>query len=137
MNQTTQIFISLIANSILGMACSYIAKKRGRHPIAWFGGGLFFGILAILALFILPARKTKATTETPTELKIPVLTPLSSAHAEKLWYYLDEKKQQFGPMSFNALSRAWKEGTVQEQTFVWNEEMVDWKHFKEVIKQEV
>lgn len=100
----------------------------------WFVTGGIFGILGLLALFILPSRKKTRVLEKPTVVLPPTFTLLSPLHADKFWYFLDKEKQQYGPMSFNALSKAKIEGTIGEQTYVWNEEMDNWKRFKDVIQ---
>ena len=130
-----QTFFSIVFGIVLGCGCSYYAKRRGRNPSTWFIAGLFFGIFALITLFILPIRKAE---EKPvikgTPLPPPPFTTVSPLHAEKLWYFLDEQKTQFGPMSLEALGKAWHEGKVQEQTYVWNETMDNWQRFQEVIK---
>jgi hypothetical protein len=129
-------FLSILLSLVLGWGCSHFAKQRGRSPLNWFIAGLFFGILALIVLFILPVRKPKeGVPDSKNPLQdIPKLTVLSPTHAEKLWYFLDEQKKQFGPMSFDALSKAWNEGVVQKHTFVWNESMENWQRFQEVIQ---
>jgi hypothetical protein len=131
-----QTLLSILLTLILGWGCSYFAKQRGRNPLNWFIAGLFFGIFALIALFILPIRQKneKQTLQTLPPSKNLQLTILTPSHAEKLWYFLDEQKTQFGPMSFDALSKAWNEGKVQEHTYVWNESMDKWQRFQEVIE---
>jgi hypothetical protein len=127
---------SIAMNLILAWGCAHYAKSRGRNPTTWLIAGIFFGIFALVTLFILPVRRVVAASRTSTAAApkvVPVLRVISPLHAEKLWYYLDEQKKQFGPMSFHALSAAWGEGAVREQTFVWNEEMENWQRFKDVI----
>jgi hypothetical protein len=130
-----QALFSILLSLILGWGCSHLAKHRNRSPGRWFVAGLFFGILALIILFILPIRRRNEVfdSEKSPSQKVPKLTALSQSHQEKLWYFLDEKKTQIGPMSFDALSKAWKEGKVQEHTYVWNEAMDNWQQFQEVI----
>jgi hypothetical protein len=130
-----QTFLSILLSLILGWGCSRLARQRGRSPLNWFIAGLFFGIFALIVLFILPARKRNETSISgnPSE-KTPKLTVLAPSHEEKLWYFLDEQKTQIGPMSFDALSKAWNDGKVQQHTYVWNELMDNWQQFQEVIK---
>ena len=131
-----QTFFSIALGLMLAWCCSHYAKKKGRNPTTWFFLGILFGIFSLITLFILPAIKPKGEplSEEPAAPKPPELTLLFPLQAEKFWYYLDEEKKQLGPMSFSALSKAWKEGIVREVTFVWYEEMENWKHFKDVIK---
>lgn len=130
-----QTWISILLSLILAWTCGNYAKRLGRNQTTWFIAGAFFGILAFLVLIVLAARKPskKPTSAVPAAPKAPTLAVVSPSHAEKFWYYLNDHKEQFGPMSFNGLSRAWSEGAVRELTFVWNEEMENWKHFKDVI----
>jgi hypothetical protein len=53
---------------------------------------------------------------------------------QKLWYYLDPSQNQLGPMSHHALTNAWKEGKVTPATYVWHEELPEWKPLQEFIK---
>ena len=122
--------ISIIVSFLLGCQCRYLAQKKGRDQTIWFMAGAFFGIFALLVILFLPAR-IKVVTVLPAE---PPFEAISSLHAEKFWYFLDETKNQNGPMSFSALKSAWNKGTIRKKTFVWNEEMENWKHLEEVIK---
>lgn len=128
-----QMMMSIAFSLLLAWSCGHYAKRRGRNPTTWFVAGAFFGILALIALFIFPVRKPneKPIATQPID-KTPSLTATCPIQAQKLWYYLNDNKEQFGPMSFNALSKAWLDGSVQEQTFVWNEEMENWQPLKEV-----
>ncbi len=130
-----QTFLSILFSLLLAWGCSRYAARKGRNPAMWFCAGAFFGIFALIALFIIPIKKpgrkqARIPALAPTA---PPLTTLSPEHAEKMWYYLNEQKERFGPMSLNALSKAWHEGLVKEQTFVWNEAMENWLHFKSVM----
>ncbi len=130
-----QTFFTLFLSLFLGWGCSQIALRRGRSPRNWFIAGVFFGVFALIVLFILPRRTVKETVNAPQPQKsLPTLAILSSSHAEKLWYFLDDEKAQFGPMSFDALSRAWHEGKIKQSTYVWNEAMENWQPFQEVIQ---
>lgn len=130
----TQLFLSILLSVFLGMACSRLARHRGRHPTHWFIGGVFFGIFALILLFLLPARKQKAAAAPePVRSKLNLLFP---EHDGKLWYFLDEGKAQHGPMSLDALSRSFWEGKVKKTTYVWNEAMENWQEFDRVIQNE-
>jgi hypothetical protein len=130
-----QTILSIALGLVLAWSCSHYAKQRGRNPVIWFFAGALFGILALITLFILPPRKAinKQVSDEPTAPKAPLLTTISPLHVDKIWYYLDQQKKQLGPMSFDALNKAWNEGVVGEQTFVWNEAMENWQYFKDVI----
>ena len=42
--------------------------------------------------------------------------------------------QQQGPMSHDALTAAWREGKLNLSTYVWNEELPEWKPLEEFVK---
>ena len=130
-----QTFLMILSSLLIAWGCSHLAKKRGRNPINWFIAGLFFGILAPIVLFLLPPPKKQAALpqQDPLVPQSP-LTILQPDHIGKLWYFIDEEKQQLGPMSFDALGKAWQDGKVREKTYVWNEAMENWGRFQDVIK---
>lgn len=127
-----QTFLIILCNFLWALGCGYYANKRGHNPTNWFVAGLLFGILALIVLFLLPARKKKEMVQS--EPILPILTILQPDHIGKLWYFIDEEKKQLGPMSFDALGKAWQEGKVREKTYVWNEAMENWREFQDVIK---
>jgi hypothetical protein len=131
-----QTFLGILLSLTLSWGCSHLARQRGRSPLNWFIAGVFFGIFALILLFILPIRRRSeaSRSEIPVSQKISKPTALSPSHEEKLWYFLDENKIQVGPMSFDALSKAWNEGKIQENTYVWNDLLDNWQRFQEVIK---
>ena len=111
-----------------GAVAALFARKRGRSPYKWFFLGFFFGLLGLFAaVFFLPS----ASKRTVSPIQKPEPRILGPTH--KFWYYLDANHQQVGPVSYNALSDFFKKGTVSSATYVWNEEMDDWKYLKEFI----
>jgi hypothetical protein len=121
-------FLITIFNACL---CAHLAKKKGRNPRVWFMGGAFFGLFALAAIFFVPKQKIvlKACELTP---PAKLLKALVATQECKFWYYLDEKNEQFGPMSFEAVTKAWNEGRIQAHTFLWNEDLEGWKRLEEV-----
>ncbi len=131
-----QILLTLLSITIsffLACQCRYCAKKKGHNATLWFMAGALFGMLALLVILFLPARKEHKVLQAKAAPE-PLFEALSSVQTEKFWYFLDEQKTQYGPMSFFALKAAWNKGTIQEKTFVWNEEMENWKQLKEVVR---
>ncbi|SRR5690349_801347 len=124
-------FFSLLIGIFNAFLCAHFAKKRGRNPLYWFIGGALFGLFALGILFLLPIRKIAA--QVKTEIHAPLLQALFPAQAGKLWYYLDQEKQQYGPMSLDALGRAWNEGKLHVHSLVWNEDLESWKRLEEVV----
>lgn len=87
-----------------------------------------------MAIFFAPQFIKKkvplgSVTKVPIEPLVTILGP-----KDKFWYYLDIGHQQQGPMSHDALISAWKKGVVNLNTFVWNEELTEWKPFQEFVK---
>lgn len=115
----------------MGTVSAYLAYKRGKNPYTWFAVGFFFGLIGVFALFF--ASGQKKTTPLPTAAE-PIYT--IQGPADKFWYYLDPTHQQQGPMSRDSLTTAWKEGKLTLSTYVWHEELPDWKPLKETVKLE-
>lgn len=122
--------LMLISAFVFGLLSSFLAYKRGRNPYLWFFLGFLFGIFGIFAIFFATGEKKRAPhSERKGEPVFSIHGPL-----DKFWYYLDPSHQQQGPMSRDALNNAWKEGKIDSSTYVWNEEMTEWKPLKEMIK---
>ena len=113
---------------IQGSIAAYYAKRKGRNPYLWFALGCVFGILGILAVFFLknPPKESPAVQ--------PEAKPAPKSLPHRLWYYLDQKTQQIGPISTNALEDAFREGKIEPSTYVWHEGMENWKLWKEVLE---
>ena len=109
----------------VGIFSAYYARKTGRNPYVWFAVGFFFGALGIFAIFFAPKKKVKAPPG-------PVISFNLRGPNDKLWYYLDKGKQQEGPMSRDALIAAWKSGKIGPATYLWHEELADWKPLSEL-----
>lgn len=123
--------LSVILSFLLACQCGRYAKRKGRDPSVWFMAGAFFGLFALLLLLLLPQKRAVApVVALPQE---PFLA-LSDHHIDKFWYFLDENQKQYGPMSFTALKAAWHKGSIQSKTFVWNEEMEEWKPLSEAVR---
>lgn len=122
--------LMVVSAVVIGGVSAYLAYKRGRNPYAWFAIGFFFGIFGIFAIFFASGKKKP--------IPIPKLEPVLTIQGptDKFWYYLDPLNQQQGPMSRDAITIAWKEGKVDLSTFVWHEEMTDWKPLKDTLKAE-
>ncbi len=109
---------------IFGATSAYMAKTRGKNPYLWFFLGVFFGIFGILFLFFGPKAKKANGPAT-----IDITPQFDPAHSEKLWYYLAPSNEQNGPMSFEALVKALREGKVSDKSYVWNETLENWQPF--------
>lgn len=114
---------------VQGLITAYIAHKKGRNPYLWFPIGCFFGIFGIFAVFFMkPVKKAE-----PAKERKPIATAFRLPHF--LWYYLDEKSAQHGPMSSNALESALREGKLSLASYVWREGMAEWKCLSHVCEE--
>ncbi|WP_194846831.1 DUF4339 domain-containing protein [Candidatus Neptunochlamydia vexilliferae] len=109
---------------LFGWICYRIALKRGRTPTTWFFLGVALGFIAVVILYLLPSKVVEKAP--PPQVVAP---PLQS---QKLWYYLDGEDKRYGPMSFYALQKAWDDDLITAATYVWNEEMENWKRLEEL-----
>jgi hypothetical protein len=129
----------LISWTLIGYLCSRIAQNRGRNPMIWFALGAILGLLAVIALYILPQKVAVAPAGIVPENKVREeeisYTPpedVATGPPEALWYYLDKENNQYGPMSFYALKSAWNSDEIDATAYVWNENMEDWKTLEEL-----
>lgn len=122
----------LISWTLIGYLCSRIAQNRGRNPTIWFALGAILGLIAVIVLYILPPKVATAPAVIlpGKQDNTPSYTPseeVATRPPEALWYYLDKENNQYGPMSFNALKSAWNCDEIKPSTYVWNENMKEWK----------
>jgi len=113
----------------MGAATAYFANQRGRDPLAWFMLGMLLGFFGLLLLFVMPplAREDEPPQEAEYALLRPEKAPENHAYLLKDWYYYDEEKKQQGPIRFDELKALWENGKINEETFVWEEGLPDWK----------
>lgn len=107
----------------MAILSAHLAHRQKRNPYFWFAIGFFLGLIGILAFFFIP-KQSAAVVQVPS-LKGPT---------DKWWYYLDAENKQQGPMSFDAMNRAWRDGKAKIDTYVWHEELPEWKPLKEFLK---
>jgi hypothetical protein len=128
---------------VIGLITGYLASYRGRNPYVWFFVGVFFGMIGLLFLFLLPAvndDEIKSDEEIKSgELGEAVLNnteeKLGLEQEELLksqWYYLDSEHKQSSALSFDDLKNFWVKGIVKDVTYVWREGMEDWKKIHEL-----
>lgn len=122
-----EILVVIISWLLFGGASCYFAKQRGRDPFAWFLIGMFLGILGLLLLFLLPplTAPVSVVEESPKEVG-PEEDEMP--YRLKAWYYLDQARNQIGPVSYNQLKKA----NVQADTLIWCEGMPEWKPVAEL-----
>jgi hypothetical protein len=118
-----------LASGAIGLVSAYLAHRRNKNPILWFCVGFFFGIFGIFAIFFAPAPKKKELPLAPTQPK-----PYLHGPMDRFWYYVDQANQKVGPMSYDAVAKAWTQGNISPITLVWHEELTEWKPLQELIR---
>lgn len=115
---------------LTGCMGAWFAHRRKKNIYLWFTIGFFFGILGAFLIFFIPQKKKKpAALQKPEPLPPSILGP-----SDKFWYYLTTEHEQVGPMSHAALTSAFRQGKISPTTFVWNEELPDWKPLEDMIQ---
>ncbi|MBA3722404.1 MAG: DUF4339 domain-containing protein [Parachlamydiaceae bacterium] len=131
----SNLLISFIILLIIAGLTSYYAEQKGRSPAAWFVIGILIGFFAPLILFFLPNLKKDETNEASMKVYTPPVSGNSTPPAppprledeNKLWYYLDQNHQQYGPVSIFALKELWDTGRLELTSYVWTEGMDKWE----------
>jgi len=121
--------VTFLMAGLFGLCSAYLAHRGGRNPYKWFFIGALFGIFGLAILFVIPRMKKEASQSKT----IPL--PEINGPADKLWYYLDPSQEQQGPMSHHALTSALRQGKISLSTYVWHEDLGDWKVLKEFVKE--
>lgn len=116
--------ILLLIYIIIGLITAHFAKKNKRNPYIWFFIGMLFGIWGLITMFLLNLRKIKKAKK---ELKKPV-----TIEDPRYWYYLDEDKKRYGPISLNRLKGLLEENKIFSNTYVWNEDFKNWEFLKNI-----
>lgn len=113
----------LIISSLYGMISGYLAYKRKKNPYLWFFIGFFLGLVGI-AFFFLPKKKAVAK-------RIPEI--ILRGPSDKAWFYLDSSHKQTGPISYSAIANAFSQKLISLDTFVWHENLSEWKKLEDFI----
>lgn len=135
------IFVLLVA-----WLTAYTASKKGRSPVFWFILGMFFSVFALLFLIFLPPVPKKGRVfrgnsgETPFDGTTIEVKPLSTTDESvdlksperKEWYYLDDQRQQTGPISFETLKNLCRTSIITPSTYIWCEGMQEWKKLSDM-----
>ncbi len=119
---------------LMGVSTAYFAQQRGRNPYIWFAIGIFFGLLGLLFVFLLPivnVNEEMNDSIAEKESFVPLLSQKSHEFLIKDWFYLDSQNKQQGPIPFNALKKMFEGEELKRNTFVWSEGMSDWKKIEE------
>lgn len=118
--------------TLMGILSAFLANKRGRHRYGWFLIGFLLGLIGIALLFLLPKIKPQETNSPqPRERNLPISQKIIE---DKLWYYLDNAHKQHGPVGQSYLVNELRGKRLSENTYVWNEDLTEWKKIKDLKK---
>lgn len=139
--------LSLIISSLFAGMCYITAKKRGRNEKLWAVLGLFFGVFAVLALYLFPKKGIPPTTpiqeqagpissihnesaaslEDDESFEIPRQKRLSSSRSLD-WYYIDPSEDNAinGPHKIKELREVIHMKKLDCNTYIWCEEFDEW-----------
>lgn len=132
-----RMLISLFLLLFFAFLSAYVAKQRGRDPVAWFMIGILLGIFAPILLLILKPLNLDhleigQETEINEDIKLSPLGLESKSYMDKEWFYLDQGNQQYGPLDFSRLKDLWLEQKIHPNTYIWSEGMEQWKRIHEL-----
>lgn len=101
-----------------GCLGAFLAQKRGRNPLLWFGVGLFLGLLGALTVILLPKPRVQPP---------PIAPPVKTPPPQKMWYYLDNNHTPQGPLTLSQLP--------SQELLVWSEGMENWIQASSIPKE--
>lgn len=134
-----RMFLSLALVLFFAFLSAYLAKRRGRDPVAWFMLGLLLGVFAPILLMILKpldgSSKSSLFDDTEENEDVILTHPeerLGKEYLDKDWFYMDQEHAQQGPVSFSSLRPLWVEERITPLTYVWTEGMDNWKRIREL-----
>lgn len=132
----SQMIISFVLLLLLGGITAFFAEKRGRSPNIWFFLGMFLGLLGLIILFLLPSYSAEESKEElkkdPEKTGTQVSEPPPPLVEEKLWFYVDQNRQQCGPVAFSFINELINKNELNSTTYVWTEGMDSWKKINEL-----
>jgi len=131
-----EFWVPLAISIVMGCLCAILAGSRQRSPIAWFFLGFILGWIGLLLIYILPSLgKEESVQPEPEQIEIEVEEQKeveSSFEKSENWFYLDQKKDVCGPLSFQIIKEKWGSGDLSEDSWIWNEKIVEWKKISQV-----
>lgn len=125
-----------------GTISAYLFYRVKKRPLHGFLIGFLFGVYGLAWILITSwpsLKKRGGGRRIPQQLRPAFPLPQEKTlqgPSDKFWYYLNEAHEQQGPMSLTALSGAWKEGKVSLSTYVWHEDLPEWKKLGEFVIQQ-
>lgn len=134
---TLSLILSILIWVLTGGLTAYLAVQRGRDPFVWFTLGIFFGLLSLIALFLLPPVVAETQQGQPKKTVVNALEPTPSSDIQASvpthsylvqdWFCIDKLRQQLGPMRYDELKHLWQDKKIDDGSFVWSEGMGEWK----------
>lgn len=126
--------IKVLVNAILPVICwlfcaitsSKLAYKKNRDTQTWFILGLFFGIIALAIIYFLKPLKIIRNIQKKSNQSLANHFSILKTD-NNYWYYLDNEKNQIGPMSLKKLYDIYLKEKISNYTYVWNDSMDTWK----------
>jgi hypothetical protein len=131
-----EFWIPVAISIIMGTLCAILAISRERSAIVWFFVGAFLGWIGLLLIFILPPLNKELVSKPMPDVVEPSVEekkePESSLEKTDNWFYLDQKKEVCGPFSVQMIKEKWNKGDLSENSWVWNEMIIEWKKISQV-----
>lgn len=125
-----RMLISVLLLLFFASLSAYLARQRGRDPVAWFMIGILLGIFAPLLLILLKplqmGDEDKEEIETIRSSSTQVQESPAQSYLNKEWFFVDENHQQQGPVNFDQLKVLWQENKITLATYVWSQGMSQW-----------
>lgn len=115
----------------LGLVNGYYAKKLNKNPYLWFSLGVLFGIWSLITLFFLNYKSNMEKRKNIQKHLLNEIIKKQILTDSKLWYYLNSENKEIGPISSTKLNTLYNSGTISKITYIWNEELEDWKFLKD------
>lgn len=115
--------LSLCYSLVIGIFSARYATERGRRSQVWFYIGLFFGLAGLLTLFFLP----RIPLTEPTAQDKLAEEPEQPDPRFQRWFFVDQSRNQQGPVSFRHLFTAWRDQHISRDSLVWTEGMAQWE----------
>jgi hypothetical protein len=136
--------LSFILLLIIATLTAIYAQRIGRNPLAWFILALLFSFLAPIVLFLLPSikdiqkteetdvKKTLSPASVPSEAEKEYQEQTALLKEDNLWYYLDNHRKQFGPISLIGIRELWDRGQISLSTYFWSQGMKEWERLEKL-----
>lgn len=104
-----QTLLSFVIFLLFGVICSFVAKQKGRDPVAWYILGMLFCLLALIVLFLLPPlHAQQEDIEENEDQKLSGIQPEdknANSYPQNEWFYIGEEKRAQGPIAFDLLKK--------------------------------